>query len=235
MPAPVLPPSGPYGADDGRADPAVLAVLAAHLGGTAGLDEVVRVLRTARVLVPVLPTAVETELSTTGATVEKVVQMSTVTVTGRDGRRALPVFTSVESMTAWDRDARPFPASAPAAAAGAFAEGAVALLVDFAGPYHVVVEGAPMRALAEGRDWLPADRDPEVRGAVQAALAGLPGLASLDIRSAPEADLALTIHVDATGADHVREVAQEAAARLARVDLLRDRLERGLDVAAVVG
>ena len=235
MPAPVLPPSGPYGADDGRADPALVHVLAAYVAGTARLDEVVRALRGARVLVPVLPTQVETEVTHGGATVEKVVQMATVTVTGRDGRRALPVFTSVESMAAWDPTARPFPASTPAAAAGAFAEGAVALLVDFAGPYHVVVEGAPMRALAEGRDWVPADRDPEVRGAVQAALAGLPALASLDIRSASDADLALTIHIDAAGADRVRAVAQEAAARLARVELLRDRLERGLDVAAVAG
>jgi len=235
VPAPVLPPSGAFGDDDGRADPDVVAVLAAHLAGTAWMDDVVRVLRTARVLVPVLPTAVETELTTAGATVEKVVEMATVTVTGRDGRRALPVFTSVESLAAWDRGARPFPTSTPAAAAGALAEGAVALLVDFAGPHHVLVEGAPMRALAEGRDSLPAYRDPEVRGAVQAALADLPGLAYLDIRSAPDADLALTIHVDAADAEHVREVAQEAAARLARVDLLRDRLERGLDLAAVAG
>ena len=135
----------------------------------------------ARVLVPVLPTAVETEVGGDGRTVDKVVQMATVTVTGRDGRRALPVFTSTVSMAAWDPAARPFPTSAPAAAAGAFTEGAEALLVDFAGPFHVVVEGAPMRALAEGRAWVPADEDPEVRGAVQAALADLPGLASVDI------------------------------------------------------
>ena len=160
--------------------------------------------------------------------------MATVTVTGRDGRRALPVFTSTGTMASWDPTARPFPTSAPAAAAGAFAEGAVALLVDFAGPYHVVVEGAPMRALAEGRAWVPADQDPEVRGAVQAALADLPGLASIDIRAATDADLALTLHVDALGAD-VHEVAQAAAARLARVDLLRTRLDRGLDLAAVAG
>jgi hypothetical protein len=145
----------------------------------------------------------------------------------------LPVFTSTVSMAAWDPAARPFPTSAPAAAAGAFAEGAEALLVDFAGPFHVVVEGAPMRALAEGRAWVPADEDPEVRGAVQAALADLPGLASLDIRSAPDADLSLTLHLDQAGAEHVREVAQEAAARLARVDLLRIRLDRGVDLAAV--
>jgi hypothetical protein len=233
VPAPVLPPTGPYGADDGSADPAVLAVLGAYVTGRSDLREVLAVLRTARVLVPVLPTAVETEVALDGTTQEKVVEMATVTVTGRDGRRALPVFTSTVSMSAWDPGARPFPTSVPAAAAGAYAEGAEALLVDFAGPFHVVVEGAQMRALAEGRTWVPADEDPEVRGAVQAALADLPGLASVDIRSAADADLALTLHLDAADAQHAREVAQEAAARLAQVDILRIRLDRGLDLAAV--
>ena len=229
----MLPPTGPYGADDGSADPAVLSVLGAYVTGRTDLREVLAVLRTARVLVPVLPTAVETEVALDGSSVEKVVEMATVTVTGRDGRRALPVFTSTVSMAAWDPGARPFPTAAPAAAAGAYAEGAEALLVDFAGPFHVVVQGAPMRALAEGRIWVPADEDPEVRGAVQAALADLPGLASLDIRSSTDADLALTLHLGATDAQHVREVAQEAAARLAQVDILRIRLDRGLDLAAV--
>jgi hypothetical protein len=233
VPGAVLPPTGPYGGDDGSADPHVLGVLGGYVTGRTDLREVLAVLRTARVLVPVVPTAVETEAGPDGATVEKVVEMATVTVTGRDGRRALPVFTSTVSLAAWDPAARPFPTSAPAAAAGAFAEGAEALLVDFAGPFHVVVEGAPMRALAEGRAWVPADEDPEVRGAVQAALADLPGLASLDIRSSPEADLALTLHLDSTDAQHVREVAQQAAARLAQVDLLRIRLDRGVDLAAV--
>ena len=60
-----------------------------------------------------------------------------------------------------------------------------------------------------------------------------PGWRRVDIRSSAEADLALTLHVDGADAQHAREVAQEAAARLARVDLLRVRLDRGLDLAAV--
>jgi hypothetical protein len=231
--APVLPPTGPYGSDDGSADPRVLAILGAYVTGRADLRAVLDVLRTARVLVPVLPTAMETEVDAAGILVEKVVEMATVTVTGRDGRRALPVFTSTVSMAAWDPAARPFPTSAPAAAAGAFTEGAQALLVDFAGPFHVVVEGAPMRALAEGRGWVPADEDPEVRGAVTAALADLPGVTSLDIAASADADLALTLHLGPSDADHAREVAQAAAARLAQVEILRIRLDRGVDLAAV--
>ena len=235
QPAAALPSVGAFGADDGSADPFVVAVLADHASGRADLYAVQRALLTARVLVPVVATATETEAGDSGRIVEKVAQMATVTVTGRDGRRALPVFTSVAAMALWDRTARPFPTHAPSAAAGAYAEGAVALLVDFFGPHHVVVEGPPMLALAEGREWVPADRDPEVRGAVHAALAGLPGLAGVDIGVSADADLSLTLHVDPGAAVQVRELAQEAAARLATVDLLRTRLERGLDLAAVSG
>ncbi len=229
----MLPPVGAFADDDGSAEPMLAAVLADHAAGRADLHAVQRLLLTARVLVPVVATATQTERTESGRTVEKVAQMASVTVTGRDGRRALPVFTSLEALARWDPAARPFPTTAPAAAAGAFAEGAVALLVDFAGPYHVVVEGPPMLALAEGRLWLPAAQDPEICGAVRAALAGLPGLAGVDIDASAEADLALTLHVQPLAGDQVREVAQEAAARLARVDLLRTRLERGLDLAAV--
>jgi SseB protein N-terminal domain len=230
---PALPSVGAFGADDGSADPFVAAVLADHASGRADLYAVQRALLSARVLVPVVATATQTESTATGHTVEKVAQMATVTVTGRDGRRALPVFTSIAAMAAWDPAARPFPTHAPSAAAGAYAEGAVALLVDFGGPHHVIVEGPPLLALAEGREWVPAAQDPEIRGAVHAALAGLPGLAGVDIGASAEADLSLTLHVDPLAADQVRDVAQEAAARLARVDLLRTRLERGLDLAAV--
>jgi hypothetical protein len=58
----------------------------------------------------------------------------------------------------------------------------------------------------------------------------LPGLARIEVGPSAEADLMLTLHVPAAGAAPV-EVAQEAAARLAAVDLLRFRLERGIDLA----
>jgi hypothetical protein len=230
---PALSSEGAFGGDDGSADPFLAAVLADHAAGQADMYAVQNALLTARVLVPVVATATQTERTRGGSTVESVAQMATVTVTGRDGRLALPVFTSTAALVGWDPAARPFPTHAPSAAAGAYAAGAVALLVDFAGPHHVVVEGPPMLALAEGRPWVPAAQDPEVCGAVHAALAGLPGLAGVDIGTSSEADLCLTLHVDPLAADRVRAVAQEAAARLARVDLLRTRLDRGLDLAAV--
>ena len=210
-------------------------LLAEHAAGRADLHAVQQALLATRVLVPVVATASQVAHTSAGHAVDRAAEMATVTLTGRDGRRALPVFTCVESLAVWDPVARSFPAAASVAAAGALQEGAEALLLDMAGPVYVVLEGPSLLALAEGRPWLPAAQDPEVCHAVREALAGLPGVSAVDIGPSADADLALTLHVDGLDSDEVREVAQEAAARLAEVDMLRTRLARGLDLAAFGG
>jgi len=228
-----MPPVSPYAGDDGSADPALAALLGAFGGGEADLHAVQRALLTARVLVPLVVERADEAFPGTGGPGERPAHMSAITITGRDGRRAQPLFTCVASMVAWNPDARPFPSTAVDVARGAYAAGAVAVIVDIAGPVDVVLSGPAMLALAECRVWLPAVEDPEVLAAVGEALAGLPGLSGVDAAGSADADLRLTLHVP--GADRLptaaRDVAQEAARRLAAVDLLRFRLERGLDLA----
>ena len=193
-----------------------------------------RALLTARLLVPVVAVVDELGETSGGSPFDKTAHVSSVTVEGRDGRRAQPVFTCMEALTAWNPRARPFPSTAVDVARGAYSDGAVALLVDIAGPVEVVLEGPPMLALAEGRAWVPPAEDPDVLAAVGDALAGLPGLAGVEVGVSAEADLTLTLHVpgasEAPG-EPARDVAQLAAQRLAAVDLLRVRLQRGLDLA----
>jgi hypothetical protein len=244
-----LPPAGPFAGDDGSADPGLAAALADFSRGAADLRAVQHALLRARVLVPVVATASSGHHArSTGQPAdpwpgaEGGTAMSTVTVVGRDGRRALPVFTSTTALSAWDTRARPVPQASPSAARAAYSDGAVALLVDPAGPVPLALEGPPMLALAEERDWVLPSEDPDVLAAVTAALVGLPGLAGVDVTGAGEADITVTLHVHGAGADGradgavsdpARRVAQEAADRLAAVDLLGRRLERGLDLAVV--
>jgi len=234
-----LPPTSPFAGDDGSADPALAAVLGAYHHQQVDLHEVQRALVHSRVMVPLL--AELTQLtgltgpaaSDTGLRLDKATSMSSVTITGRDGRLAQPMFTSLDTLRAWNPHARPFPSTAVDVARGAYAQGAVAVVLDVAGPVDVVLEGPSMLALAEGRAWLPAAQDPEVLSAVGEALAGLLGLAGVEVSTSADADLALTLHVPEAGAEpnRAREIAQAAAGRLAAVDLLRLRLERGLDIA----
>jgi hypothetical protein len=234
-----LPPSGRFSHDDGSADPEVTEALVGY-AAHGDLHPVQHALLVSRVLVPVVTAAASVEVGPDGLPVEREAHLATVTLTGLDGRRALPVFTSLATLAAWDAAARPVPVPAVEAARGTYEDDAVALVLDVAGPIPVTFEGPALLALAEARRWLPAAEDPDVLAAVDQALAGLPGLAKVDISGCDEADLRLTLHVPGRGAPdelerHSREVAQTAAQRLASVDLLRQRLERGLDLAVVPG
>ena len=93
-----------FDADDGAADPAWLAALAeVHRRPSAEADALlVRTAAAARWLVPVVAVIDETDDGAHGHTVDKQTDMALVTLTGPDGRRALPVFTSVEALAAWD-------------------------------------------------------------------------------------------------------------------------------------
>jgi type III secretion system (T3SS) SseB-like protein len=144
-----------FAGDDGSAHPALAEALAAYSTDRSRVLEVFVVLQRSRILVPVLAVPSEVEVDNAGRTVEKVSDMATVLVTGRDGRRAMLGFTSTESMAAWRDDARPVPVAAPIAARAALEGGAAALLVDLAGPTTYVVEGDLLDALAGG--WVLAD------------------------------------------------------------------------------
>ena len=237
MTAYALPPVSPFAGDDGSADPALAALLAAYRAGQVDLHAVQRALVSARVMVPLVAEQGAGAPTTDTRPVERAAQMSSVTITGRDGRRAQPLFTCLQSLRAWNPDARPFPSTAVDVARGAYAGGAVAVIVDIAGPVDLVLTGPAMLALAECRPWLPAVEDSEVLAAVGEALAGLPGLAGVDVAASVEADLRLTLHVPAAASAPAaaKAIAQEAARRLAAVDLLRFRLERGLDLAVTPG
>jgi len=225
-----LPPASAFAGDDGSADPALRALLVASAAGHADLYPVQQALLAARVLTPVLAALEEAEVDEHGRRREKTASMASVTVRGRDGRHATPVFTSLASMARWNPAARPVPLTATAAARGAYEQGAVALLVDPADPWSTVLQGPPMLALAEGRRWLPAAEDDEVLRSVHDALSSLPGVTSLTVVASQEADLAITVHVSGD-LEATRHLAQLAADSLAACDLLRVRLSRGLDLA----
>jgi SseB protein N-terminal domain len=134
--------------DVGAADLAVTAVLAAYRDRTAGSGAVLAALADSRLLVPVVAVLDEAGSTADGARVDKSAHMATVSTTGRDGRRGLLAFTSLESLRRWKADARPVPAPAPAVAAAAIDEGADAVVVDLAGPVLFAIEGSDLQALA---------------------------------------------------------------------------------------
>ena len=138
--------------DDGSADPALLAVLEAHGRGQAEIERAYCYLWNARVLAPIVAVLGEAEEveDEQGRNLrrDKNSDMALVTLVAPDGSRALPVFTSVEALAAWNADARPMPVAFPRACAAAKAEGAEIVLVDLGRPSYLEVEPAAVRAFA---------------------------------------------------------------------------------------
>jgi hypothetical protein len=151
----VIPDPG-FAEDDGDAPAPVRAALAAYDEAPDVLHaQTLALLQDHRVLVPVLavPSEVQrggVERDENGSAPEKTSDMATVLVTGRDGRTALLSFTSIASLQAWNPESRPVPVPLRQAARSALQDGADALVIDLAGPVQFAVEGAELRALAEG-------------------------------------------------------------------------------------
>ncbi|WP_441247154.1 SseB family protein [Kitasatospora sp. McL0602] len=223
-------PNPGFADDDGTADPRLTRALAAWAADRSAEPELLAALTPSRLMVPIVALLGEVEIDSNGLKHEKTSDMAVPVIEAPDGRRALPAFTSLETMTRWRADARPAPVAAPQAVLAAYAEQAGSLLVDPAGPVTYELTGARMRAVAENRPYLPPLEDPEVQAAVQALVAAEPAVLRAELRPGTETDAVLAIATDLPEAA-VRELAGRLAAALATDPILRVRLTRGLDLA----
>lgn len=138
--------------DEGTADPSLARALAAWNSDPQPEAEagVQAALVSARLLVPIVPLPPEAA----GAEPTGPTEMSRPTLIGRDGRAAVPVFTSVSSMAAWRPDARPVPTLGREVLAAA-TEAGQAVVLDVAGPVTYVLEDEVLALLATGVIRLP--------------------------------------------------------------------------------
>jgi len=144
--------------DDGRADATLAAALEEH-GRAPAQTAVLAAVCRARLLVPVVPVvAVGTavEHGPAGLIGDQEADMSAVLMRGRDGREALLAFSSLQRLLQWDPASRPVPVRAADAARAASTQGAVALLIDVAGPVPFAVAGDDLAQLAAGHVLVPA-------------------------------------------------------------------------------
>ena len=225
----------PFAGDDGSADPALAAALAAYgkQPSTTTMQQVVDALGTARVLVPVLA---ELEAGVTGAgghEADKEASAGVVALQAPDGRRALPAFSSVETMAAWRADARPVPGYANRAALSAVQEDWALLVVDPGGPVTALVPRPAVWALAQGKEWRPAlvdgVVDPEVRDAVRAACLPAQHVVRADAEPGRTAEVAVVLGIDAgldrAGLDRVLAWVNKALAASSVISERVDSLE----------
>jgi len=140
-----------FAGDDGSAAPELVAALRGYADRPDELhDATLAVLQHTRLLVPVVAVLGEVEHDEHGLAHDKTSDMATVLMQGHDGRTALLAFTSTQSLTSWQADARPVPVTLTTAATAAIQDGADAVLVDVAGPVPFVVEGDDLSELGRG-------------------------------------------------------------------------------------
>lgn len=142
----------PFPGDDGSASADTRAALARSTreAAPAAYLSAVAALCTDRLLVPVVATATRVGQTTAGLASDKEAEMAVVMLRTADGRQAMLAFTGLDSLRAWQSEARPVPITLDRLAATAQTEGATAVLVDFAGPAALVIEGEVLDSLAAG-------------------------------------------------------------------------------------
>ena len=232
-------------ADRGDSDPEVAEALSAFAACQGSEHAALAALAGSRLLVPVVALLAETagtagqpgpgDAARSGRHLrrEKVSEMALPTLVGSDGRRGVLAFTSLQSLTAWRRDARPVPVPAHQAWQAGVQE-ASAVVIDVAGPVPLAVDGARLAALAEGRPPPLPHEDPDVRALADAALTSEPliaGFALLPGKSGSDLTIQVTL-IPGHGPGHALTQAaiQRAVQRI--VADMGGRVRRGITVTA---
>ena len=173
----------PHAHDDGSADLALLTALtefrAAHDQAMAAMESggqlasgeraewadpssVIEAVRGARLLIPMMASLGEAGEGAHGQTVDKSADLAIVTVEGPDGRPAMPAFTSMAAMNAWNKDARPIPIGARKICLAAAAEQTTRVVLDPGSDTNFVLRRPIIAAIAQDLEWVSPVTDPRI-------------------------------------------------------------------------
>lgn len=224
-------PAGDFPGDTGESDAALIRALT-----TLGERDVMRQLAQARLFVPVAAMAAETAEGVDGHVADKESDMAVVLLEHPDGRTALPVFSSIADLTAFDSSVRPVPVEAPRAAQAAVGERADLMVLDCASEQAFEVRPSMVWALSQQREWIPAEEDPFVAAAVERVCAAYPAVQEHALSAGvPDGQgilqVGLTL-VPGLSEDQVQGLVTEMAEELAADGELRARID-GLSFAIV--
>lgn len=222
-------PESIFADDDGSADARLAQALIKYSRGKAPLIDVVDALAYARVLVPVLASGDKRHMGKHGLEQDAVASTGVVAVQMPDGRAALPVFTDVDAMKAWNVDARPIPAEGPRAALAAMAEEWSTLVVN-PGMETVLIPRPAVWALGQGEEWKPAVVDGSVEGdivdAVRLAVRQGGSLRGVDAIAGRGAEVAIVLKLEAgLTQSEVDDVVLYVQRQLAQSDVVATRVD----------
>lgn len=173
--------ANPHTGDDGSADPALLAALTAFHAGSGDPVAIVDAYRDARVLIPLVTEKGDEGVGPSGLRVDKTQELSIVTVAAPDGRRVLPVFSSVAAMARWDAAARPVPVPGVRTALAAVDDETDLIVIDPGSLTEYVVRRPAVWAIGQQIPWEPSHRNPDVYAGLQESIARELGVLDLAV------------------------------------------------------
>jgi hypothetical protein len=177
--------------DDGSAPAPLRLALERFSSGAGDQREVVDAVRECRLLIPLLAELGEAGLNDDGVRIDKSQELSIVTVAGPDGRSVLPVFSSVDTMRAWNPVARPVPADGIRVALAAAAEGTELVVLDPGSPSSFALRRPALWAIGRQEPWTPSPSDPEVLAEFRRAAQEEPAIIAVGVSAGdPGAKLA---------------------------------------------
>ncbi|WP_127793172.1 SseB family protein [Agromyces sp. LHK192] len=228
-----------HAADDGSAPPALAAAVRRFRDGPGDQESVVEAFARSRLLIPLLAELGDggTEIGAHGHAVEKSQELSIVTVAGPDGRKVLPVFSSVATMSRWNPKARPVPADGVRVALAAADDGTDLVVLDAGSPDDEFVLRRPaVWAVAQSMPWHPPFAAPVIRAAFERSIGTELAVLGVDLLpgdpqarlAGPELVVRLTLVAGLTRAE-----LDATTARLARRWSEDDAIAAGVDSLAV--
>lgn len=138
-------PNSRFAGDDGAPDPVTREAIA-RVNDHKSYIRAIVALCTSRLLMPIVASGDE---SMDGPDPDRHAEMAAVTLKDESGSYLL-AFTGIDSMRAWNPDARPIPCLLDELCATVKEAGAEQLLIDLAGPVQFVIAGEALDLLADG-------------------------------------------------------------------------------------
>jgi len=173
--------ANPFSGDNGLADEKLLEAIANFQTGVLGLENVYEVFASARFLIPLVADLGESGVGAHGQQVDKSADLSIVTVLTPDNQKALPVFSSVAAMTKWNPKARPVPNDGRKVCLAAASEGNTRIVLDPLSETELVIRRPAIAAIAQGFDWFPPERNPEVVELINLSVEQIPEVESFTL------------------------------------------------------